>query len=291
METNELLMSLATKVYNKTEDEVKSLIYDGETIRDNAFDNLLTLDAARVSKFKADQQTYFDNGYKKAQSEVLGKAEKTFKEKTGFNAEAETFEALIEQYQLEQAKNKKTTLKDEDIKVHPLYLELEKSRVPKEQYEQTRQEFENYKTKIERDKKFDIVKQKAIQVLANEKLREYDPKIKNNLTNLFLKEFEAYDDVNVDGDALILMKDGKRIEDAHGNIIPFESIVKSKITDYFEILKQDPKGSAGNNNPNNNNNTFTVKSDEDFQRLTKEAKTPEERVAIFEAYREWKKSK
>ena len=48
---SELLLKVATKLFNKTEEELKPLIFDEEGKElDTAFENLLYLDTARVQR-------------------------------------------------------------------------------------------------------------------------------------------------------------------------------------------------------------------------------------------------
>ena len=84
----DLTLGVLTKMFNKTEDELGELIFDGEEIKEGALDALLGLDAERISRIKkeasGDSTKKFDDGYKKATKEVMGKFEADFKEKTGF---------------------------------------------------------------------------------------------------------------------------------------------------------------------------------------------------------------
>ena len=77
-----VLMSFVTKAYNKTETELNDIICDETGVKQDAFENLLTLDSARVKKLKGDSQAMFDKGYQKAEAEIKSKAEKTLLSKT-----------------------------------------------------------------------------------------------------------------------------------------------------------------------------------------------------------------
>ena len=95
----EILIGYLTKVHNKTEDEVSALIYDADgVIVENAFDNVLALDTARVSSFKGKEKTMFNNGYAKAKEETAKEFQAKFREATGFDTDAETFEDLVTAY-------------------------------------------------------------------------------------------------------------------------------------------------------------------------------------------------
>lgn len=50
--SKELMVGFLTKAYNKTEDEINALIFNGDEIKENALQSLIDLDALKVRKFK-----------------------------------------------------------------------------------------------------------------------------------------------------------------------------------------------------------------------------------------------
>lgn len=247
MEEKELLLQLATKLFNKTEEEVSQIIYDGEKIKDDSFDTLLQMDTARVKRFKDESTIRFNDGYKKAQSEIMPEIEKKIRTEFEISEEA-TFDELIPKVKEKIATGSKSKLTDDEVKKHPVYLELEKNRIPKDVYEQKINEFETYKTGIERQNKMSKVREKALLFLDEFKPAfPDDENIKNNLKNVYLSEFEKFDDYEISEDgSIIAVKDGKRVEDAHGNPVPFKQLAKEKASGYFQFMVQTPKGGAGN---------------------------------------------
>ncbi|MFA5299998.1 MAG: hypothetical protein WC389_17565, partial [Lutibacter sp.] len=244
MEAAELLTSVVTKIYSRTEDEVKPLIFaeDG-TISDKAFENLLTLDAARVTRFKAENTERFNNGHKKGKEETYKAIENTLKEKTGIS-EGQTIEEIIEAFVAQTSTKTGKPLTEDEIKKHPLYLAVEKDRVPKTEFERVQKEFEDYKIGIDRRQRVDTKKQQAIQFLTPDKYKfpENEDR-KRFLLGEMLAKIEAYD---YEGD--LILKDGKRLEDQHYNPITFEKFVTGLAANYFDVLVTPPSGGAGNRN-------------------------------------------
>lgn len=259
-----VLMSFVTKAYNKTETELNDIICDETGVKQDAFENLLTLDSARVKKLKGDSQAMFDKGYQKAEAEIKSKAEKTFKEKTGFDHDAETFEELIEKYVADQGtKTKKSATTDDEIKKHPLYLALEKEKAKIIAESIPKAEHEKFVQEVERKEKFSLVKSKVLEKLQAINIAPIENQaVKKKRIELFLKEFEGYD-YQLDGENIVVLNpDGTRKEDDHGNPFDFNKLIENTVSEHFEILKQAPKGSAGNSNPDDNKNKGLVIKDE-----------------------------
>lgn len=274
MAENAVLKSFVAKAYNKSETEIDGLITDETGVRDDGFENLLTLDTSKTKRLKGDSQTMFDKGYQKAEAEIKSKAEKSFKEKTGFNEDAETFEELLDKYIEQQAKApKKSAMTDDDVKKHPAYLALEKERVPKADFEKVKAEFEDYKAGVSRNEKMNSIKSKVLNKFNTFQIEQIEnPTVKAKRTDLFLKEFDGYD-YEMDGDNVIIIKDGKRLEDDHGNLVQFDKFIENTAQEHFVFLKQSPKGSAGNGNPDVKTTpagTVTIKDEAHYAELMAE---------------------
>jgi hypothetical protein len=249
MDEKQLLVAWLTKVYNKTEDEVKAIIYNAEgAVNEDAFDGLTTLDTARVARFNDEKKKYGVNQYARAKEEVLKAAESKFKEITGFSADAETFEDLVASFNADVSEKIKTKGKaPEDIKMHPDYIKLEKERIPKDQHEKLMQEYNEYKTKVDRERQFSTIKSKARQQLeALRPILPNNPQVKDNYLNIFLGAFEQYEYSDDGNGGVVIAKGGERLNDAHGNPVTLDSLTKQLAENYFEFQKQDPKAGAGN---------------------------------------------
>lgn len=244
-----VLMSFITKAYNKTETDINELIEDETGVKTDAFENLLTLDTSKTKRLKGDGQVMFDKGYQKAEAEVKSRVEKAFKEKTGFNDDADSFEELLDKY-VEQAKTPaKTALTDDDVKRHPAYLALEKERIPKAEYEKVKTEFDEFKNGITKKQKREYLRNKIQKIKDGLNLEQIENEVVRAKRNeLFLNDFDNLD-YEQDGENIVLISDGKRLEDEHGNLITLNKYVEKKASEHYIVLKQSPKGSAGNGNP------------------------------------------
>lgn len=255
MDEKTLLIQALTKWFNKSEDEVTKMIYDTEgKVSESAFENISTMDAARVSKFSSEKETHFKNGEAKATERVNKQAAKLIKESLGIDTDSDVLTEVLDEAKNQiEAKTKKKVepLTDEAVKQHPLYIKLEKERVPKTEYEKVVAEFENHKATIEQEKVFSMIDEQALLKLKamNPDFDRYkdSPQVLNTLQTAFktaLREYSYKPDGN--GGFIVLNKAGERVNDEHGNPVTIDHVVKQKAPDYFTFLKQPPKGSAGN---------------------------------------------
>lgn len=292
----DLLIGYLTKVHNKTEDEVNALIYDADgNVVESAFDNVLQLDTARVASFKGKEKTMFNNGYAKAKEETAKEFQAKFKEATGYETEAETFEELVTAYHAdmtEKSKGKKQEVTAEFIRTHPEYLKLEKERVPKTDYEKVVSEFDQYKKQTEYERTFGDIERRAKSILA-----ESDPFfpdgtpqiVKDNLSQVYVNSLKKYDWQPDGSGKYIALKDGARVEDGHGNPLYLDDIAKQEVGNYFVPRKQPARSSVNNtqtdpSNPAQQIGVFKTKSE--YNKLMNEAKTREERVALYSKFKE-----
>jgi hypothetical protein len=275
MAENAVLKSFVAKAYNKSETEIDGLITDETGVRDDGFENLLTLDTSKTKRLKGDSQTMFDKGYQKAEAEIKSKAEKSFKEKTGFNEDAETFEELLDKYVEQQAKNpKKSAFTDDDVKKHSLFLAKEKELQKVISESIPKSEHEKYVQEIEQKKIQDYINSKIIEKFNSMNIETIEnPKIKAKRLENMLKEAEKCK-YQIDGESIIVLNaDGTRKEDDHMNPVEFNEYSEGLISDHFIILKQSPKGSAGNGNPDVKTTpagTVTIKDEAHYAELMAE---------------------
>lgn len=239
---------IATKLLNLTEEELTSKYFDGEALKETAPDELLTAIETKLKAAKQGETEAFNKGFKKAEAKFKSEAENTIKEVLGVEInEGEDLAEVVSKWHSENKKTK-SALTDDDIKKHPLYRQLEKERVPKEEYEKVISEFDDYKSQAARREVLAQVKPKVWGVVTgmNPKLPT-DQKVAETYRNAFLSVFDSYD-YQIENDDVLVLKDGKRVEDNFGNPLKFEDFVKSNASNYFEFNKQEAKGGAGNAN-------------------------------------------
>jgi len=285
-----ILIGVLTKTLNKSEQELSELLYqtdgDEKVLKESAVDDILALDAKRVENIKknapADPER-LQNEYKRGQKESMEKIEKTLKETYSFDSEKQGIE-LIDA--LLSSQRKQTKMSDDDVKKHPLYMALEKERIPKEKHEAVVKEYNDYKANQERREKFSVIKDRARSLLTDMKpIVSENPTVARTREEDFLRKFEGYD-YQVDGDSIVILKpDGSRMEDGHGNPLPFTDMVKNVAQANYDFPKQDPKGGTGGGDNNNPPKNITVpKTADEYMQAVAAAKTVEEKVAIKEAY-------
>jgi len=291
-----LITGFFGKTLNLTADEVATLLFenvDEGTIKTDALDNLLNKDTSRIQKFKDERQVYHDNGYKKAQKEALTKLETEIKDAFEISSEAKGIELIQE---IVNTKVSSTEgMAEEKVKVHPTYTKAinELNKKIKETEGVWKDKYDAREKDLSKQNAFQGVKSKAKSILENLKpiLPSDNTKAEKQLT-WFFQELGQFEFDDQDGTILIL-KDGKLLEDGHGNRINFDSFIKDKASSIWDFQQGTAKSGTGNGKdgkalpPNNNGGSSTIKAPKDkteFARMIAEAKTPEERVEISDVW-------
>lgn len=291
----ELITAFLAKTLNMAPESVAELLYkksdDGATlteeIQEDALNALLKLDSERVGKLKPDTKTLFDNGYKKAQAEVSEKWEKMIREKFGIEADVTGEDLVMAAHQMASKPPKQA---DDQVKAHPLYLQLEKKyqadlEAAKSEGQKALEEF---KTGVERRNRLSAVQQEARKYLLSRKpVLSSDATKQENQIGLFLQQFEGYDFEPREDGGFLPMKDGKRIENEHGHPVDLKTLADKVADSYFDFQVQDAKGNGGNGNPPGGAGTGSGKapaSEEELWRAYNAAQTQEEKNAVMTAY-------
>ena len=87
-------------------------------------------------------------------------------------------------------------------------------------------------------------------VAARNPILSENATVAENRKRDFLAKFSQYDYELQDG-RIIALKDGKRIEDAHGNLKTFEAFTVELAEQNFDFKAQDYKENGGNRNSSN----------------------------------------
>ena len=250
MDQKESLLYLATKQFNLTEDEAAALLVEGDDLKDNAVDLLLEKDKERIDGLKKQRETKYNEGFQTAEKKFKSHAEESFKKLTGYKGDEGNFEDMFQLWYADE-KKKFTTKKEvteDDIKKHPLYISLESERIPKTQYDELKESFDQFKTTLQKDKVMGVVTDRAWAVVsAKNPILSETPSVADNRRRDFLAKFHGYEYELAD-DKIIVSKDGKRLEDAHGNSKTFEAVVLELAELNFDFKLQGDKGNAGNRN-------------------------------------------
>lgn len=282
MNEKELLNYILTKQFNRTDEELAELLYeksdDGAvSLKENAGDLILDLNAQKIQAIKGQTQEFFDNGYSKGKAEEAKRREKAIREK--FGVQADDWDGLLDAV---SALKKSKDVSVDDIKKHPAYVELETQSIPKSKYEELASEYDGFKKNIQRTMTIGKVKDLAWNnTVKLNPVESENPKIAQTVREDYLSKFDPYD-YEFQGDTILIVKDGKRLEDAHGNLVKFDDFVKDLSGRYYEFRKQDDRGNAGNSGGSGGGGVPATK--EEYIKAMASAKTAEDRVALMNAW-------
>jgi hypothetical protein len=296
MTEKELLSAFLSKTLNMDETGVASLYNeDGTELKSDALDTLLRTDVERVGKLKPDTKKFFDDGYKKAEGEIRTKIEKEFTEKTGFKSDKKGVDLFIEYAAKKQDGGEIT---EDVIKKHPVFINaVEKLSSEKEAAVQAEQKkLTDFQSELKNKEMFSSVASKAMDLFNGLKpiLSSDEAKAKHQKED-FVSKLKGYE-YDIQGDKVIVLKEGKVLEDEHGNRIPFEKIVKETANKYYDFHVTDPKSAPGNGKAGEEGGEkkkveiVVPKNDKEYMAMvTDPSKTAEEQVAIRDAYKESQK--
>jgi len=312
MEVINVLLGYFAKVLGISEVEASDLIFDktegepteGQTVYDlklkdqdpykvtlkpDVLTSLLASDSGRVEKIKSgvDTTPAFQKGYDKAKSEVLTAKEKELREKYDIEDTKLKLDDLLVNI---IAKNSDDDLlPDDKVKTHPLYLALEKSKLQDiETLEGTHAKaLEDLQKTQEQDKVLGKVNSLVLGYFNElNPILSQDPVKAENARKDFVNKFSSYEyQAQEEGDPLII-KDGKRVEDAHGNPLSLKSLVTSAAESQYDFEVQKTKGAPGNGKDDDKDEKTVVVpgSREEYDEAIFNAKSADERVALADAW-------
>lgn len=241
------------------------------------------VDADRVKKLKAENADQYKRGVK----EGALKIEKAVKEKYAADSDLEGVELIdfIITDKITEAKGS-----TEDITKHPEFLkhqhEWEKQLKAKDKelqakIEEKEREF-NKKTVLSKIEKRALDKLDEMRPILPE-----DAKKAQRWKDKYLEEFRTFDYQEKDGD-FIMLKDGEPVKDSHGHMVTFDDFARDTAGGYFDFQAADDRSSSGNKTSQNKPPVKPPTSDDELYQRMKDAKTPEERIAIKESYEKFK---
>ena len=236
-------------------------------------------DTSRVAKLKEEN----DSQYKRGQKEVATKFETKLKEKYGVSSEETGVELvdLIISGELEKVKSKS----EEDITAHPEYLKLksESDRLLKTKDKEWQKKIEELEQKHTREAMFTKVKDRAFAELDNLRpILPEDAKKAQRWKEKYIEEFRGFDFQELDG-KLVVLKDGKPLQDEHAYNVSFEDLVKKTAGEFFDFQTSESRSSAGNQQ-SGGSGFVAPRNEEEYVKMMREAKTPEEQVKVMESY-------
>lgn len=276
----EFITGFLSKTLNMDESAVASLYNEDGTIKDDALTNVLDLDVKRIDGKKVDTKKFFDDGYKKASSEVLTKRDGELKEKFGIKSDKIGSELISEIISM-QVKNSGADLNEDAVKKHPAYISAI-DKLTKEKEDAVKAETEKltkYQSEQTKKETFSSVSKKALDIFNNLKpiLSKDSAKAQNQMDD-FVNKLNSYE-YDLQGDKIIVLKDGKVLEDSHGNRVPFEKVVKENAERYYDFHQADPRSAPGNgrsaDNSGSSGSALSVpKSADEFNTTIADASIP-----------------
>lgn len=257
---SELLNVLLQTAYNLPENEVAALYKadeDGNVTTefvDNAKEILLRFDAERVAKLspKVDTTELWNKAAQETEAKVRTKIEKQIRlDFPTVDPEGKLKgEELLKAVKAEQLKQ--AQYDPEKVKTTPEYRELEelsKQRLEEKELEvaQRIQEIEsNFQKQQQWSEMAKLIRAEFIgmgPVLpsdANKAARQVDDFINSKFAEY---EYQKQDDGRV-----LIMKNGVRVNNPHGNAMYLTDLVDMIGNQYYDFVKQPPAGNAGNEN-------------------------------------------
>ena len=274
MTEKELLMAYLSKTLNLDSDGVASLIYDDAgQLKPDSISAIEDLDAERVKGYKSNAKQLRDEGYQRAQREIMTNFEKELKKKYGVNTEQHGIELINEIISKSSTATDKP-LTEDDVKRHPVYrqLLLDKDEEMGKIKSEADDVLNKYKSEIARERTMQEVRKRALTRLdSRNPVLSSDPNKAERQKNFLLHDIMQYEyEVHQDGASnnIIVLKDGKVLENKHGHPIKFENLVDEISDGYFDFRQAEPRSSGGN--PNKTNKVSADSTEE----LPVEIKTP-----------------
>lgn len=246
-----IITGLLSKAYKLDQGEIDALLQGDDTItEEQVITRLLERDANRVTALKkaSDMTGKFQEGYAKAKKEERAAFERELKEKWEIDSELTGIDLIqhILEVKAPEAGKGKTALTDDDVKKHQAYqaLEAKYKKDLKAKDDDYTAKIEEINNKRSKEETFNTVKAKALTLLEGlNPILPGTPEVASNQKNWFISALQGMD-YEIQGDRVVVMKDGKVVEDEHGNSVDFDSFVKSSAAKVFEFKK-----SNGGQNP------------------------------------------
>lgn len=104
-----------------------------------------------------------------------------------------------------------------------------------------------------------------------------------NQTILFLERFDKFD-YEKDGDNYIVVKDGKRLEDNHGNPVHLKNFAADITNEFYDIAVQQQQNSPSNTKKTSGVTGDTPKTVEDYNKMMANTTDEAELIRIKAAW-------
>ena len=251
-----IITGLLSKAYNFDNGKIAELFKDGETElsedqQKEILQKLLDEDAQRVENIKksVDKKDAFQDGFKKAKSEVLTDFEKGLKEKFGIESDKTGLELIEEVVSKKSEGGQGGDVTEDAIKRSKVFQDMESNL--KKQITTVKTEYETKINEIQdgykAEQTFSNVSQKALQIFNGlNPILPQNKTVADNQVKFFVNTLKDFKFDVQDERIVVMDKDGKVIEDGHGNSRSFEDIVKETASGLFEFKANNGGSGSGN---------------------------------------------
>lgn len=251
-----IITGLLSKAYNFDNGKIAELFKDGETElsedqQKEILQKLLDEDAKRVEAIKksVDTKPAFQDGFKKAKSEVLTDFEKGLKEKFGIESDKTGLELVEEVVSKKSEGGQSGDVTEDAIKRSKVFQDMESNL--KKQIKQTETDYQNKINEIQdgykAEQTFSNVSQKALQIFNGlNPILPQNKTVADNQVKFFVNTLKDFKFDVQDERIVVMDKDGKVLEDGHGNSRSFEDIVKETASGLFEFKANNGGSGSGN---------------------------------------------
>lgn len=251
-----IITGLLSKAYNFDNGKIAELFKDGETElseqqQAEILNKILEIDAQRVENIKksVDKKDAFQDGFKKAKSEVLTDFEKGLKEKFGVESDKTGLELVEELVSKKSEGGQGGDLTEDSIKRSKVFQDMESNL--KKQITTVKTEYETKINEIQdgykAEQTFSNVSQKALQIFNGlNPILPQNKTVADNQVKFFVNTLKDFKFDVQDERIVVMDKDGKVLEDGHGNSRSFEDIVKETASGLFEFKANNGGSGSGN---------------------------------------------
>ena len=251
-----IITGLLSKAYNFDNGKIAELFKDGETElsedqQKEILQKLLDEDAKRVEAIKksVDKKDAFQDGFKKAKSEVFKDFEKELKEKFGLESDKMGLELVEELVSKKSEGGQGGDLTEDAIKRSKVFQDMESNL--KKQITTVKTEYETKINEIQdgykAEQTFSNVSQKALQIFNGlNPILPQNKTVADNQVKIFVNSLKDFKFDVQDERIVVMDKDGKVLEDGHGNSRSFEDIVKETASGLFEFRANNGGSGSGN---------------------------------------------
>ena len=251
-----IITGLLSKAYNYDNGKIAELFKDGETElseqqQTEILNKILEIDAQRVENIKksVDKKDAFQDGFKKAKSEVLTDFEKGLKEKFGIESDKTGLELVDEVVSKKSEGGQGSDVTEDAIKRSKVFQDMESNL--KKQVTTVKTEYETKINEIQdgykAEKTFSNVSQKALQIFNGlNPILPQNKTVADNQVKFFVNTLKDFKFDVQDERIVVMDKDGKVLEDGHGNSRSFEDIVKETASGLFEFKANNGGSGSGN---------------------------------------------